>query len=204
VYTVTLTISGLVGTDAETKASYITVYPPLQADFSATPLTGIGSLNTTFTDLSAGDYDTCDWMFGDGGISAQCNPTHTFTAPGVYTVTLTVSGTGGTDAETKNSYITVYTPVHADFSINSISGVTPLTVTFTNLSTGDFDTCAWDFGDGNTSSSCSPVHDYTTPGMYTITLTVSGPGGIDDESKSENIIATQLRIYLPLVVKSSP
>jgi PKD repeat protein len=167
------------------------------------PLTGIGSLNTTFTDLSAGEYDTSAWDFGDGGTSALCNPPHAYTAPGVYTVTLTVSGLGGTDAETKASYIIVYTPAHADFSSSPTSGLPPLDATFTNLSDGDFTTCAWDFGDGGTSSLCSPTYSYTTPGVYTVTLTASGLGGTDTETKAGYITVEKYRTYLPLILRNS-
>jgi PKD repeat protein len=60
-----------------------------------------------FTNLSTGDFDSCDWDFGDGGSSTDCNdPSHTY-AVGTYTVTLTVMGNGGVDTETKVSYITV-------------------------------------------------------------------------------------------------
>ncbi|MBK9055508.1 MAG: PKD domain-containing protein [Chloroflexi bacterium] len=53
-----------------------------------------------------------------------------------------------------------YTPAQASFSGSPTSGIAPLNVTFTNLSTGDFDTCAWDFGDGSSSNNCSdqPTH----------------------------------------------
>jgi PKD repeat protein len=78
------------------------------ADFSAAPTDGIGPLAVDFTNLSTGDFDSCDWEFGDGGTSNDCNdPSHVYTLSGVYTVTLTVSGDGGTDSETKMSYITV-------------------------------------------------------------------------------------------------
>jgi len=63
------------------------------------------------TNLSTGDYDTCAWSFGDGGTSSGCgDPAHTYTISGPYTVSLTVSGLGGADTETKVGYITVYGP----------------------------------------------------------------------------------------------
>jgi len=48
-----------------------------------------------------------------------------------------------------------------------------LTVSFTNLSTGNPNSIAWDFGDGNTSTMPSPTHVYAVPGVFTATLTVS-------------------------------
>jgi len=168
VYTVTLTVSGLGGTDTEVKTSYITVYTPAHADFSGMPTSGIATLDVAFTNLSTGDFDTSQWDFGDGGTSNLVNPAHLYTVPGVYTVTLTVSGLGGTDTMVKTSYITVYTPVQANFSGMPTSGVAALNVTFTNLSTGDFATSLWDFGDGGTSILANPAHLYTNPGVYTV------------------------------------
>ena len=65
---------------------------------------------TTFTlaASSIGDFDTCLWDFGDGVTSAFFgNPIHEYFKVGVCTVTLEVSGTGGSDTEVKTDYITV-------------------------------------------------------------------------------------------------
>ena len=73
-----------------------------------------------------------------------------------------------------------FLPVQADFSAAPTSGPTPLRVSFTNLSRGEYDACAWDFGDGGTSDVCiDPTHTYSTTGVYTVTLNVSGSGGAD-------------------------
>ena len=78
------------------------------ANFTATPTSGDEDLFVTFTDSSAGTgLATWAWTFGDGGSSSLQNPTHTYVDPGTYTVALTVTGTNGTDTETKNGYITV-------------------------------------------------------------------------------------------------
>src|SRR5690606_39869418 len=55
---------------------------------------------TTLFRSSTGVIDTYLWDFGDGNTSADQNPVHTFTAPGTYTVELTVTGPGGTDTAT--------------------------------------------------------------------------------------------------------
>ncbi len=200
VYPVSLTVSGPGGGDTETKTDYITVYTPVNAQFSGTPTVGPAALAVAFTNTSTGDYTTCAWTFGDGGTSNACNPPgYTYNTPGAYTVALTVSGSGGSDTETKNAYITVYTPVNAQFSGTPTSGGAPLTVTFTNTATGDYATCAWTFGDGGTSSLCvPPSHTYAAPGTYTVTLTVSGLGGADTESKSAYIT-----VYAPPVAAFS-
>jgi PKD repeat protein len=202
-YTVSLTISGTDGSDNETKNDYVEV-KPLEADFSASPISGVAPLTVIFLDLSQGNYSTCAWDFGDGSTSDQCNPNHTYTAVGSYTVSLTVSGPGGMDTETKNDFIEVK-KIYADFSASPISGVAPLTVNFSDLSQGNYSTCAWDFGDGSTSDQCNPNHTYTAVGSYTVSLTVSGPGGMDKETKNNYILVNTgssdgHKIYLPLIL----
>ena len=77
------------------------------ANFSGAPTTGTAPLEVSFTDSSTGEIDSWSWSFGDGGTSAAQNPTYTYDDPGTYTVALEVTGSGGSDAETKSGYITV-------------------------------------------------------------------------------------------------
>lgn len=83
--------------------------PPVavQAAFTATPLTGTAPLTVTFTNTATGDYTFSAWDFGNGQTSGLRNPTHTYTTSGVYTVTLTVSGAGGSASLVRTSYLTV-------------------------------------------------------------------------------------------------
>jgi PKD repeat protein len=189
VYTVSLDVSGPGGSTTETKTDYITVYEPVNADFSATPTTGVTPLSVDFSNKSSGDYNTCDWDFGDGGTSNSClDPSHNYNQAGIYTVVLTVSGLGGTDTLTRSNYITVYEPVKADFSATPPSGVAPLAVDFSNQSSGDYNTCDWDFGDGGTSESClDPSYTYVQTGTFTVTLSISGLGGLDTQTKQNFI-----------------
>jgi hypothetical protein len=179
----------------------------IAANFSASPTEGVAPLTVNFTNLSSGDYDTCSWDFGDGGTSSDCNdPEHTYDTAGTYSISLTVSGDGGEDTETKTDYITVYEGVLADFNASPKSGTAPLAVSFTNLSSGDFTTCSWDFGDGGNSDDCSdPVHIFHTAGTYTVSLTVSGDGGEDTETKTDYIHiedGMKYKVYLPMILKS--
>ncbi len=106
-YTVSLTVSGLVGTDSETEEDYITVYKEVVASFSAEPTMGEAPLIVQFRNRSAGDYDSWSWRFGDGETSHARNPSHTYQDEGIYTVRLTVSGDGGGDTEVKQACVTV-------------------------------------------------------------------------------------------------
>jgi PKD repeat protein len=80
---------------------------PPTADFSADPLIGNAPLDVQFTDETSGAADSWIWEFGDGDTSHQRHPLHTYTGIGDYDVTLTVSGPGGGDSETKYDYISV-------------------------------------------------------------------------------------------------
>jgi PKD repeat protein len=95
----------------------------------------------------------------------------------------------------------VYIPVQADFAAKPTAGLPPLTVVFTNTSTGDYDTSLWLFGDEIASTLESPTHTYTAAGAYTVTLIVDGPGGTDTEVKPQ-YITVQYGVYLPLLLSS--
>jgi uncharacterized repeat protein (TIGR01451 family) len=71
----------------------------------------------------------------------------------------------------------------ADFIADLQSGYAPLTVTFTDLSTGNPDNWYWDFGDGSTSTGPNQEHSYFLSGTYTVTLTVSNARGTDGETQ---------------------
>ena len=70
----------------------------------------------------------------------------------------------------------VYVGSTASFTVAPASGTVPLTVQFTDTSTGDIDSWSWDFGDGESSTEENPDHTYQEPGDYTVTLIVLGPG----------------------------
>ncbi|OQA59252.1 MAG: PKD domain protein [Euryarchaeota archaeon ADurb.Bin294] len=210
-YTVTLTASNQYGTsDTEVKQAYITVTAnAIVADFDGTPRSGCAPLTVQFTDKSSDSPTMWNWDFGDGGIipasteeNVTCeggacpppntlqNPRHTYTVPGTYTVTLTASNQfGATGTVTKQAFITVEScpAIKADFDGVPRSGEAPLSVSFTDRSSGNPTMWAWDFGDGATDMIANPVHTYTREGKYTVTLTASSTYGSDTISKSEFI-----------------
>jgi uncharacterized repeat protein (TIGR01451 family) len=75
----------------------------------------------------------------------------------------------------------------ANFTANTTSIMDNSTVQFTDESTGSITSWLWNFGDGNTSSNQSPAHTYTTPGNYSVVLTVTGSGGSDTMTKTNYI-----------------
>lgn len=75
------------------------------ADFAATPVTGYAPLVVQFTDQSDPGTLTWSWDFGDALTSTEQNPQHTYTYPGWFTVTLTVTDSMGSDTKTVEHYI---------------------------------------------------------------------------------------------------
>ncbi|MBN2072152.1 MAG: PKD domain-containing protein [Candidatus Krumholzibacteriota bacterium] len=162
------------------------------AEFYGTPTSGTEPLTVNFTDQSTGAPTSWAWSFGDGGTSTAQNPNHTYNNDGSYTVTLTVTNSVGSDAETKSGYITVspcVAPVAA-FTGSPTSGDAPLAVSFTDQSTGAA-SWSWTFGDGGTSTAQNPSHTYTSEGTYTVSLTVVNSCGSDGETKSGYITVTE-------------
>ncbi|XOV67406.1 MAG: PKD domain-containing protein [Fluviicola sp.] len=108
-YTVTLTCTNAEGSDTETKVAYIVVSDPVAptADFLADITSASVGQIITFSDLTTGVPTSWSWNFGDANTSTAQNPTHSYAAPGVYTVTLTSTNAYGNDTETKTAYITV-------------------------------------------------------------------------------------------------
>jgi len=82
-------------------------------------------------------------------------------------------------------------PPVAEFTGDPTSGEKPLTVSFTDQSTGHIRSWLWDFGDNHTSTAKNPSHPYEDAGYYTVSLTVQGAGGSDTETKTNYIHVTE-------------
>jgi PKD repeat protein len=252
------------------------------ANFTASATSGVAPLALNFTNSSTGSITSYAWNFGDGTSSTSQSPSHVYSAAGSYTVSLTVTGSGGSNTKTLANYINTTAPATSDtsppttpgtlaasvagttainlswnastdnvgvtgylvercqglscrsfvqiatvtgttfsstglvggtsytyrvrasdaagnfsgysntvtamttsaatspvavFSGSPTSGTAPLTVNFASSSTGTITTYAWNFGDGTSSSAQNPSHVYSTAGVYTVSLTVSGSAG---------------------------
>ncbi len=188
-YTVSLTVSGSDGSSTETKTRFINVSDQnaaIAADFTADKVNGPTPLEVNFKDQSSGIINEWLWNFGDSNTSVLTNPSHIYTLTGIFAVSLTVTGTNASDTEVKNNFITTQSiepAPTANFTSNVTSGPVPLTVNFIDSSTGVIETWFWDFGDGGVNVVSSPSYTYKNTGVFTVTLTVKGPGGSDVETK---------------------
>jgi uncharacterized repeat protein (TIGR01451 family) len=195
VYTVSLTVTSPGGVDHMTRARYISVLtPPPEADFIGAPRAGLNPLTVVFTDTSQGATSQWLWDFGDGVTSTTQNPTHIYTTPGTYTVDLAISGAGGHDTATKADYVHVSevppSAPTANYTATPTEGPAPLNVQFTDTSEGTVTRWLWDFGDGMTSTVQHPTRLYTSAGTYTVTLTITGPGGTDTVTRAPALTVT--------------
>ncbi len=151
-------------------------------NFTSNVTTGITPLNVQFNDTSKNTPTQWSWNFGDNDSSTEANPTHKYTKPGYYNVTLNASNVDGANVLTLTNYINVgYAAPTANFTADKTQCLVPLTVDFTDYSTGEVTGYAWDFNDDGVidSTQKNPAYTYTIPGLYTVRETVFGPGGND-------------------------
>ena len=87
----------------------------ITASFSGMPTNGVAPLTVTFTDTSTGNITNRFWSFGDGGTTnvTTNSVVYAYDTAGVYSVTETVTGAGGSSTNTQSNYITVLTPFQA-------------------------------------------------------------------------------------------
>ncbi|MCQ1537458.1 PKD domain-containing protein [Methanocalculus taiwanensis] len=85
-------------------------------------------------------------------------------------------------------FVSVEKPLVANFSANRTFGRAPLSVRFTDLSSGSPDAWSWDFGDSERSDLQNPVHTYRSEGIYTVRLTITNEKGNDTETKEGYVV----------------
>src|SRR5665647_423242 len=157
------------------------------ADFTSNVAEGIAPLSVSFTNQSV-NATALNWNFGDGNSSTEQNPKYTYTSPGKYKVTLIASNQDGNNSKSKDITVSAPQVLTADFAANVIQGSIPLTVSFTDKSTGSPTKWNWNFGDGNSSTEQNPKYTYTTAGKYTVTLTVEDSNGNTKVEPKSNYI----------------
>lgn len=173
IYTYTLTASSTYCIDKQTSASF-EVFPLPSAVFSFDPsndaCTGEEIQFTYGADPNGKQFQ---WDFGDGATSTLPNPVHSYTNEGNYTVSLNVDQYICSDASTMN--VLVNPLPTASFTASNTEGCLPVEVQFSNSSQDitPSSTYEWTFGDGSSSNLQNPSHEYTTAGLYTVSLKVT-------------------------------
>lgn len=162
----------------------------LKADFTPSKTSDCESLITKFIDNSTGNPVSWQWNLGNGFTSTEQSPSASYTSPGTYNVTLTVTNaTGSTSTAIKT--VTVWEKPKPDFSASPAKGCIPFDVTFMDKSNpvnGTITAYSWDFGDGATGSGSSPVHTYNNVLSPVVTLTITNSNGCTASKQISNIV----------------
>jgi len=156
----------------------VIVLPVLTCAATRNPAAGVAPLEVSFTGLGAGGVGpyAYSWTFGDDGTSAAQNPSHTYALAGAYESILTVQDSGAPQQTCSDTVlITVAAVLACEATPDSTSGIAPFTVDFNANGSGGLGAYSynWEFGDGQSSASQNPSHEFTAPGDYTVVLTIT-------------------------------
>jgi PKD repeat protein len=193
-YTVSLTVVSAGGCTS-TKTSMVTVYPAINATFTADFTSVCSGSTITYTALPGAN--TYAWDYGDGvAASGSHVASHTYTnftlIPVVDTVKLVTTSFYGC-VDNKKLTVTIMPVPAVSFTAAPVSQVwsalgNPVTITNTTPGTWTYE---WKFGDGTTSAVQNPpVHTYNGIGTYTIRLTATN--GVCTDSTKHDVIVTPL------------
>ncbi len=181
-YTVSLTVTADNGTSSTLSRTLAVSanLPPQVANFTFSPTIPAINQDVAFTAASnardAVPGAVFSWNFGDGTAGAGTPVTHKYARAGTYTVTMTVTNTGGQSATTSRT-ITVSASLPAGSVSFVFSPTSPAmnTDVFFNASASTVvnGTYTWNFGDGTTGAGITTTHRFTRPGTFTIVLTAT-------------------------------
>lgn len=191
-FTVSLTVTDDAGATSSTTttASIGVVNQPPVSDPNG-PYSGTVGIALTFDGTASTDADgtivSYAWDFGDGNTASGVTPSHTYMMNGNYSISLTVTDDAGdSGTATTTAAIGLGNMPPASNPNGPYSGTVGIAIMFDGTASSDPDgnivSYNWDFGDGNVGSGQTPVHIYTTPGTYNVTLTVTDNAGATDSA----------------------
>ncbi|MBX2907528.1 MAG: PKD domain-containing protein [Taibaiella sp.] len=177
---------------------------PVTCNITAGPSTsGCAPLTVNFVNTTTNGL-TFLWNFGDGSPTVTTfAPTHTYTAGGTFTVTLTSTNENACFKTTDTAFLIISVDtnkLHPDFTYQITDSCGPFIAAFTNTSTTNITTGAptyvWHFGDGATfAGDIPPPHNYADTGYYTVMLIMSHP----DACKTPDTVQKKIHIFYTLV-----
>ncbi len=192
--------------------SKVTVWVADQAPVAAlsvTPSSGPAPLTVTASTAASTDPDnsiaSSSIDFGDGSVASGQTASHTYRLSGTYTVKAIINdGLGGYASASQQVVVespAIDQPPSAVLSVTPTSGTAPLSVTASTAGSRDPDgsisSSRIDFGDGTIASGSSATHTYSTPGLYTVTATVTDNGGLS-ATASVRVTAAGVRVQAPV------
>lgn len=199
IYNISLTITTVDGCIySNNSGNQVEIPAPAQPMFSATNTNGCAPLAVSFTNQSQNAV-SYNWDFGTSNYSTDVNPTYVYGGAGGFTVILHAFNSIGCESiYTMPNAVTTTRP-YAAFSAANVGGCGPLTVTFSNQTTGAVQ-YLWYFGDGSTSTQQAPVYTYNVPGIYTVSLVAISAAGCRDSIAQVGLI----NVFNPAASYSPP
>ena len=218
-YSVKLKVDGPGGEDTKKRSDYIIVRPVAGNDSATT------SQDTPVTiNVLSNDRDNSDGTINKSSTALKIsqNPLNGTALVNASPKNITYSpntGFTGNDSfqykictdndndvcDTASVTISVLETPLAQFEAAPQSGPVPLTVSFENESTGNYSSCFWNLGDGNTNSSCTNFsHSYNSAGLYTVSLSVTGPGGQSVQTRANYITVKPVAQFAAGPTSGSP
>ncbi|MFM7768288.1 MAG: PKD domain-containing protein, partial [Bacteroidota bacterium] len=183
-----------------TAISQVMVNPLPAVDFSLTPYEGCAPLTVSFSNNSnAGVNPQYYWDFGDNSNSTSVSPTHTYTEPGTYGVTLkAVSAAGCSRQISFPDTIHVWpVPIANILATPPVASILYPVIQFRDGGVGA-DSWLWDFGDGSSlGGGQSTQHSYELPNIYDVTLYVENQYGCKDTAYTRITIEEETTLYVP-------
>jgi gliding motility-associated-like protein len=197
--TYTVTVDDGCSTPTASDTVRVTVLPVPVVSFTSNVASGCAPFSVSFTDMSSvsgGTIAAWSWDFGIFGTSASANPIVTYSTPGVYNVTLTVTSAAGCV-----STLTMFNMITANAQpvANFIYDPQPATIAAPTISFHDQsingNSWYWEFGDtatgtNNFSNLMDPTHMYSDTGTFCVTMIVTGNGGCTDTMTDCNLVIT--------------
>ncbi|MBI1185394.1 DUF5011 domain-containing protein [bacterium] len=181
------------------------------ANFNAATFEPYKTAATEMVDLSANRPNKWTWKvrpssysFVNGTSSSSRNPEIAFNGLHKYTVTLIAENGAGLDSISRQFTTKDYKKPTADFSANQTAVKAGQIVSFLDLSTNDPTIWNWKFGDGDSSETSNPVHQYALTGKYTVKLKVANPAGKDSKTAIDYINVSDEYVMCENDVQSSP
>ncbi|MBR5983366.1 MAG: PKD domain-containing protein [Bacteroidales bacterium] len=194
-YTISVTIES--GGQTATDSHEIVVFNGPTASFNDSSIVGCVSRGYLFkSSATEGDAEITSWLwyFGDGVSAQGRNRAHTYTSPGIFTVSLEVTDANGCRDEYHSQMLTLSKRPNVSISANDAQWcVAPHEVNFsseisTDVGLGGPYTATWDFGDGSESNEDNPSHTYDNTGSYNVSLTVVDSYGCQSVVRKNNMV----------------
>ncbi|HEV2830340.1 MAG TPA: PKD domain-containing protein, partial [Hanamia sp.] len=189
-FTVKLIVTNAAGCkDSLVQKNFIRIKKPV-ASINNLPQKGCAPLSHKFTATinSIDSIASYHWDFGDGNSSDFITPTHVYNTPGKYSVTLTYTTAGGcTNSVKVVDGIWVGSKPQASFVAGPLDVCAFQEIHFVDQTTGNPNEWVWFFGDGSSSTTQNPVHQYNDTGYFSVTLIAFNNGCADTITHHDKI-----------------